>query len=139
MLLTRYDLAEVIVNKPVIDARTDPTRPPTGVIDLANNTYSPIMPIRPLETWEKVVIGVGVVGAVGATIWLLSKMPRSPAIYGSTVSYDAPTVVVRRPRPVVVYEEKEPTVVVDEAPALLVNPSKKARKTKKGRKSRKSR
>lgn len=136
MLLTRSDLAEVIVNKPVIDARTDPTRPPTGIVDLANNTYSPIMPIRPLETWEKVAIGVGVVGALGATIWLLSRMPRSPAIYGSTVSYDSPTVVVRRPRPVVVYED-EPTVVVDEAPALLVNPkAKKGRKKTKGRKSR---
>lgn len=135
MLLTRSDLSGIIVNKPVIDARTDPTRPPTGIVDLATNTYSPITQPRPLETWEKVVVGVGVVGAVGAVVWLLSRMPRSPAIYGSTVSYDAPTVVVRRPRPVVVYEEDEPTVVVDEAPALLVNPTKKRKKTK-GRKSR---
>jgi hypothetical protein len=121
MLLTRNDLAELIVNKPVIDARTDPTKPPTGVIDLATNTYSPIVQTRPLTTPEKIVLGIGIVGALGAVLWLTSKLPRS-SYYDV---YDDP-VIVRRRRPVVVVDD--PVSVVDEAPAVLVNPSKSRKK-----------
>lgn len=120
MLLTHSDLSGIVVSKPVIDARADPTRPPTGVVDLATGAYQPITQPRPLTTGEKVLVGLGVIGAIGVVAWLISKAPRTSVIYSSDLG-DLPPVIVRRRSPVVVYQD-DPTVVVDEAPALLVNP-----------------
>lgn len=128
MLLTRAELADVIVNKPVVDARTDPTKPPTGIVDLATGTYTPVVEEKPLSTAQQVAIGVSVVGVFGLFVWLASKMPPSPVVYVD--DYDP--VIVRRRRPSVVYVG-EPTTIVDEAPAVLVNPPKAtatARKSK---------
>ena len=133
MLLTHFDLAEVVVNKPVIDARTDPARPPTGVVDLATGTYQPITqipPPAPFTTGQWVAIGLGVVGGLGLLMWLASRMPPAPVVYYED-DYDAPVVVRRRRRPTVVVDE--PTVVVDEAPALLVNPRKQKKSKSKKR------
>lgn len=126
MLLTRSDLAEIIVNKPVVDARTDPTKPPTGIVDLATGTYTPVVESKPLTTAQQVAIGVGIVGGIGFLMWLATKMPPSPPVVYID-DYDPPVVVRRRRPPVVLYED-EPTTVVDEAPTVLVNPKRRSKK-----------
>lgn len=137
------DLGEVIVTKPTIDARTDPTRPPTAVIDTATGLVTPILPtarvtvIEPEPWWKTAAVIGGAILAFGAALWILRRLAPADDDLGDTV-------IVRRRRPTVIYEDtpapiflpsrSEPTVLIEEPPNVLVNPpkGKKAKRRKKG-------
>lgn len=145
MLVSMSDLAEVIFTKPTIDARTDPTRPPTAVIDTATGLVTPVRPgsrvtiigePEPQPLWMSLAMVGGAVLAFGAVIWVFRRL-------SGPLGDSDEAVIVRRRRPVVIYEDEpfylpsprrsEPTVVIEEPPNVLVNPAKKrAKKAKNG-------
>lgn len=142
MLLSMSDLAccgsgmgEVVFSKPTIDARTDPTRPPTAIVDTATGLVTPIPPratvtvLEPDPWWQPLVVLGGAILFIGAAAWLWRR-----ALASAAELDDVDVVVRRRGRPVIVYDDEpapivlpswrrsEPTVIVEEPPNVLVNP-----------------
>ncbi len=142
MLLSMSDLAccntgmgEVVFSKPTIDARTDPTKPPTAVIDTATGLVTPIPPqatvtvVEPEPWWQSLAVIGGAVLLIGGAVWLARRLAANAG------DLDDAVIVRRRGRPVIVYDDEpdpivipawrrrsEPTVVIEEPPNVLVNP-----------------
>jgi hypothetical protein len=133
-MLIEPNLGLVIVDKPVIDARTDPTKPATASIDMATGEVTSLLPSDPLPLWEDMLLwGAGGL-ALGFLAGMISRLP--PPDYSVSYSTRRPVVIYEDdPEPVVIRRRRtplfpEPTVVVEEPPTLLVNPGGRRKKAK---------